>query len=498
MSILHNLTLSKALNLLEKGEITAVNLTEHYLKKIQNSEKLNAFCLKSSDLAISKAEYCDKIMKSEKRGKLCGIPIAIKDIFCTENQRTQAASKILQNFVPEYESTVTAKLWNENAIMLGKLNMDEFAMGSSNETSIYGPAVNPWKSKNSDNDLTPGGSSGGSAAAVAADLCIASMGTDTGGSIRQPASFNGVVGLKPTYGRCSRWGIIAFASSLDQAGPITKTVRDSAILLNIISGHDKNDSTSEKKLVPDFEAFLDEEIRGKKIGIPKEYQLNDTPEEITKLWENGITLLKEAGAEIINISLPHTKYSLSAYYVLAPAEASSNLARYDGVRYGYRAPLESDDSINELYKMTRSEGFGDEVKRRIMIGTYVLSAGFYEAYYQKALKVRSLIQEDFNAVFSSGVDVILTPTTPTPAFPLNSKIKENPVEMYLNDIFTVPVNLAGLPAISIPTGLSKNNLPLGLQLIGPKWNEQEILNVAFRLEKEANFNYNPISWWEDK
>ena len=498
MSILHNLTLSKALNLLEKGEITAVNLTEHYLKKIQNSEKLNAFCLKSSDLAISKAEYCDKIMKSEKRGKLCGIPIAIKDIFCTKNQRTQAASKILQNFVPEYESTVTAKLWNENAIMLGKLNMDEFAMGSSNETSIYGPAVNPWKSKNSDDDLTPGGSSGGSAAAVAADLCIASMGTDTGGSIRQPASFNGVVGLKPTYGRCSRWGIIAFASSLDQAGPITKTVRDSAILLNIISGHDKKDSTSEKKLVPDFEAFLDDDIRGKKIGIPKEYQLNDTPEEITKLWENGITLLKEAGAEIINISLPHTKYSLSAYYVLAPAEASSNLARYDGVRYGYRAPLESDDGINELYKMTRSEGFGDEVKRRIMIGTYVLSAGFYEAYYQKALKVRSLIEEDFNSVFSSGIDVILTPTTPTPAFPLNSKIKENPVEMYLNDIFTVPVNLAGLPAISIPTGLSKNNLPLGLQLIGPKWNEQEILNVAFRLEKEANFNYNPISWWEDK
>ena len=498
MSILHNLTLSKALNLLEKGEITAVNLTEHYLKKIQNSEKLNAFCLKSLDLAISKAEYCDKIMKSEKRGKLCGIPIAIKDIFCTKNQRTQAASKILQNFVPEYESTVTAKLWNENAIMLGKLNMDEFAMGSSNETSIYGPAVNPWKSKNSDDDLTPGGSSGGSAAAVAADLCIASMGTDTGGSIRQPASFNGVVGLKPTYGRCSRWGIIAFASSLDQAGPITKTVRDSAILLNIISGHDKKDSTSEKKLVPDFEAFLDDDIRGKKIGIPKEYQLNDTPEEITKLWENGITLLKEAGAKIINISLPHTKYSLPAYYVLAPAEASSNLARYDGVRYGYRAPLESDDGINELYMMTRSEGFGDEVKRRIMIGTYVLSAGFYEAYYQKALKVRSLIEEDFNAVFSSGIDVILTPTTPTPAFPLNSKIKENPVEMYLNDIFTVPVNLAGLPAISIPTGLSKNNLPLGLQLIGPKWNEQEILNVAFRLEKEAKFNYNPISWWEDK
>lgn len=495
---LKNLTLSKALNLLKKGDITAVNLTEYYLNEIHKSEKLNTFCLKTSDLAIAKAQCCDKIMKSDKRGKLCGIPIAIKDIFCTKNQRTQAASKILHGFIPEYESTVTAKLWNENAIMLGKLNMDEFAMGSSNETSIYGPAVNPWKNKDSDHELTPGGSSGGSAAAVAADLCVASMGTDTGGSIRQPASFNGVVGLKPTYGRCSRWGIIAFASSLDQAGPITKTVRDSAILLNIISGHDEKDSTSATKQVPDFEALLDDDLRGKKIGIPKEYQLDDTPNEIIKLWENGINLLKDAGAQIVNISLPHTKYSLPAYYVLAPAEASSNLARYDGVRYGYRASLKSDAGINELYKITRSEGFGDEVKRRIMIGTYVLSAGFYEAYYQKALKVRRLIEEDFNMAFSSGIDVILTPTTPSAAFPLNSKIKRNPVEMYLNDIFTVPVNLAGLPAISIPTGLSENNLPLGLQLIGPKWNEQEILNVAFRLEKETNFNHKPITWWQDK
>ncbi|MFL2802423.1 MAG: Asp-tRNA(Asn)/Glu-tRNA(Gln) amidotransferase subunit GatA [Paracoccaceae bacterium] len=497
MSEFQNLTLSNALNLLKKGEITAVNLTEYYLNKIHNSKKLNAFCLTTSDLAISQAKNCDK-MKSDKRGKLCGIPIAVKDIFCTKNQTTQAASKILEGFIPDYESTITAKLWNENAIMLGKLNMDEFAMGSSNETSIYGPAINPWKSKNNDEHLTPGGSSGGSAAAVAADLCVVSIGTDTGGSIRQPASFNGVVGLKPTYGRCSRWGIIAFASSLDQAGPITKTVRDSAILLNIISGHDSKDSTSSKNSVPDFEALLNDDLRGKKIGIPKEYQIDDTPTEISKLWENGVSLLKDAGAEVINISLPHTKYSLPAYYVIAPAEASSNLARYDGVRYGYRALLKSDGGINELYKMTRSEGFGDEVKRRIMIGTYVLSAGFYEAYYQKALKVRSLIEEDFNKVFSSGIDVILTPTTPSPAFALNSKIKESPVEMYLNDIFTVPVNLAGLPAISIPTGLSNNNLPLGLQLIGPKWNEQEILNVAYRLEKDINFNYKPKSWWNDK
>ena len=381
--------------------------------------------------------------------------------------------------------------------MLGKLNMDEFAMGSSNETSIYGPAINPWKSQESNNNLTPGGSSGGSAAAVAADLCIATMGTDTGGSIRQPASFNGVVGLKPSYGRCSRWGIIAFASSLDQAGPITKTVRDSAILLNIISGYDKRDSTSAKKSVPDFESLLDSDLRGKKIGIPKEYLIDDTPIEISKLWENGKELLKDAGAKIVNISLPHTKYSLPTYYVLAPAEASSNLARYDGVRYGYRASLESDGRINDLYKITRSEGFGDEVKRRIMIGTYVLSAGFYEAYYQKALKVRKLIEKDFSEAFSTGINAILTPTTPSPAFELNSKIKENPVEMYLNDIFTVPTNLAGLPAISIPTGLSKNGLPLGLQLIGPKWGEQEILNVAYRIENDADFNHKPNSWWND-
>ena len=495
MRELENLTISKALSLLNEGEITALQLTEFYLNKISSSKKLNAFCLTTSELALKQAENCDKNMKSRSRGKLCGIPVAVKDIFCTKNQKTQAASKILDGFIPDYESTVTEKLWNEDAIMLGKLNMDEFAMGSSNETSVYGPAINPWKSKESHNNLTPGGSSGGSAAAVAADLCIATMGTDTGGSIRQPASFNGVVGLKPSYGRCSRWGIIAFASSLDQAGPITKTVRDSAILLNIISGYDKKDSTSAKKSVPDFESLLDSDLRGKKIGIPKEYQIDDTPIEISKLWEDGKELLKDAGAEIVNISLPHTKYSLPAYYVLAPAEASSNLARYDGVRYGYRASLEGDGGINDLYKITRSEGFGDEVKRRIMIGTYVLSAGFYEAYYQKALKVRKLIEKDFNEAFAIGINAILTPTTPSPAFDLNSKIKENPVEMYLNDIFTVPTNLAGLPAISIPTGLSKNGLPLGLQLIGPKWGEQEILNIAYRIENETDFNHKPNSWW---
>ena len=461
---------------------------------INENKELNCFISLNEENALAKAK---KIKVSKDSHLLSGIPIAQKDLFCTKGIKTTCGSKMLENFNPPYSSKVVDALDAAGSICVGKTNMDEFAMGSSNETSIYGPAINPWKSQESNNNLTPGGSSGGSAAAVAADLCIATMGTDTGGSIRQPASFNGVVGLKPSYGRCSRWGIIAFASSLDQAGPITKTVRDSAILLNIISGYDNKDSTSAKKSVPDFESLLDSDLRGKKIGIPKEYLIDDTPIEISKLWENGKELLKDAGAKIVNISLPHTKYSLPTYYVLAPAEASSNLARYDGVRYGYRASLESDGRINDLYKITRSEGFGDEVKRRIMIGTYVLSAGFYEAYYQKALKVRKLIEKDFNEAFSTGINAILTPTTPSPAFELNSKIKENPVEMYLNDIFTVPTNLAGLPAISIPTGLSKNGLPLGLQLIGPKWGEQEILNVAYRIENDADFNHKPNSWWND-
>ena len=494
MSYLEDLTISKARDLLENGEVSAVALTESYLERIEASKKLNTFCLKTADLALEKAKFCDKKIRTDKKGKLFGIPLGIKDIFCIQSLPTQAASKILEGFVPNYESTVTKKLWAEDAIMLGKLNMDEFAMGSSNETSIYGPAINPWQTTNG-LPLTPGGSSGGSAAAVAANLCLGTLGTDTGGSIRQPAAFNGVVGMKPTYGRCSRWGIIAFASSLDQAGPITKTVRDSAILLEVISGHDKMDSTSAIREVPNFEKMLTGDIRGKKIGIPLEYRIEGTPNEIIKLWEDGIEQLKGAGAEIIDISLPHTKYSLPTYYVLAPAEASSNLARYDGVKYGYRANLKDGEGIEEIYKRTRSEGFGNEVKRRVMIGTYVLSAGFYEAYYQKALKVRNLIKMDFENVFSSGINAILTPTTPTAAFPLGSKDNKSPVEMYLNDVFTVPVNLAGLPAISIPTGMTKDGLPLGLQIIGPAWEESEVFNIAFRLEKECAFSDKPTQWW---
>ncbi len=496
MSNLSGLTISEARELLSNGEISALNLTENYLARIAASQKLNAFCVITTELALEKARYCDKIMKSSEKGKLCGIPLAVKDIFCTKSIPTQAASKILEGFVPPYESTVTNNLWSENAIFLGKLNMDEFAMGSSNETSVYGPAINPWQSSEEKLSLSPGGSSGGSAAAVAADLCLAALGTDTGGSIRQPAAFNGVVGIKPTYGRCSRWGIIAFASSLDQAGPITKTVKDSAILLTIISGHDKKDSTSGEQRVPDFEAALNGDIRGKKIGIPIEYRIDDTPPEIIELWETGVERLRDSGAEIVDISLPHTKYSLPTYYVLAPAEASSNLARYDGIKYGYRAALKKDEGIEKLYERTRSEGFGDEVKRRIMAGTYVLSAGFYEAYYKKALKVRNLIKRDFEIVFSKGINAILTPTTPSPAFALGSKRDKNPVEMYLNDIFTVPANLAGLPAISIPTGITKDCLPLGLQVIGPAWQEAEVLNIAFRLEKEVDFKAQPKPWWK--
>ena len=495
MSDLASLTISTARDLLSTREVSALELTEYYLGRIESSRSLNTFCFTATELALEKAKSCDRLMSSTDRGKLCGIPLAVKDIFCTQSLPTQAASKILEGFVPPYESTVTERLWKENAVLLGKLNMDEFAMGSSNETSVYGPAINPWQDPNEATPLSPGGSSGGSAAAVAADLCLAALGTDTGGSIRQPAAFNGVVGIKPTYGRCSRWGIIAFASSLDQAGPITKTVRDSAILLEIISGHDKKDSTSVRCKVPNFEAALNGDIRGKKIGIPKEYRIDDTPAEIIRLWETGINQLRDSGAEIVDVSLPHTKYSLPTYYVLAPAEASSNLARYDGVKYGYRATLKDGEGINELYKRTRSEGFGDEVKRRIMVGTYVLSAGFYEAYYQKALKVRSLIKRDFREVFSKGVSAILTPTTPSPAFALGSKKTESPVEMYLNDIFTVPANLAGLPAVSIPTGITEKGLPLGLQIIGPAWEEANVLNIAHRLEKDSNFSIKPKKWW---
>jgi aspartyl-tRNA(Asn)/glutamyl-tRNA(Gln) amidotransferase subunit A len=424
---------------------------------------------------------------------MCGIPVGIKDLFCTEGVASQAASRILEGFRPPYESTVSAQLRDAGAVMLGKLNMDEFAMGSSNETSVYGPAVNPWKVD--DRNLTPGGSSGGSAAAVAADLCLAATGTDTGGSIRQPAAFTGTVGLKPTYGRCSRWGIVAFASSLDQAGPMTKTVRDAAIMLRAMAGHDPKDSTSAELPVPDFEAMLSGDIRGKRIGIPREYRLEGTPEEILALWDRGAEMLRDAGAEIVDISLPHTQYALPAYYVIAPAEASSNLARYDGVRYGYRAPLAQGDGIVEMYEKTRAEGFGAEVKRRVMVGTYVLSAGFYDAYYNRARKVRTLIKRDFEQVFDQGVDAILTPATPSAAFGLGEKGQADPVEMYLNDVFTVPVNLAGLPGISVPAGLDRQGLPLGLQLVGRPWEEGALLDVAEVLERAAGFVAKPAKWW---
>jgi len=386
-------------------------------------------------------------------------------------------------------------LWDEGAVMLGKLNMDEFAMGSSNETSTYGAVINPWRSSVSEVQLTPGGSSGGSAAAVAADLCLAATGTDTGGSIRQPAAFTGTVGIKPTYGRVSRWGVVAFASSLDQAGPMTKSVRDASIMLEAMASHDRKDSTSSNFPVPNFEAALTGDIKGKKIGIPNEYRMDGMSEEIEKLWSIGAEMLRDSGAIVVDVNLPHTKYALPVYYVLAPAEASSNLARYDGVRYGHRAKLKVNDNIDEMYSKTRAEGFGKEVQRRIMIGTYVLSAGFYDAYYRKAQRVRTLIKRDFDKVFDDGVDAILTPTTPSSAFPLGEMNSKNPIEMYLNDIFTVTVNLAGLPGISVPAGIDVDGMPLGLQLIGKPWDEGELLNTAFVLEKALKFSDKPKKWW---
>ena len=495
MSDLHKITIAEARSRLRKKEITSVELTEACISAVEGSEALNAYCVKTPELAREQAKKADELLLKGNAPDMCGIPLGIKDLFCTKNVNSQAASKILTDFKPEYESTVTSRLWDQGAIMLGKLNMDEFAMGSSNETSVYGPAVNPWQRDGSDKKLTSGGSSGGSASAVAADLCLAATGTDTGGSIRQPAAFTGIVGVKPTYGRVSRWGIIAFASSLDQAGPMTKTVKDSAIFLNAISGHDTKDSTSAPFEVPDFEAAITGDIKGKKIGIPKEYRLDGMPDEIEKLWQNGSDMLRDAGAEIVDVSLPHTKYALPAYYVLAPAEASSNLARYDGVRYGHRAHLKSGEGIDEMYARTRSEGFGDEVKRRVMVGAYVLSAGFYDAYYRRAQRVRSLIKKDFDDIYSSGVDAILTPATPSAAFGLGEMKNEDPIKMYLNDVFTVTVNLAGLPGVSVPAGLSSEGLPLGLQLIGRPWEEGEMLNVASILENGSEFNMKPNKWW---
>ncbi|WP_171173762.1 Asp-tRNA(Asn)/Glu-tRNA(Gln) amidotransferase subunit GatA [Ruegeria sp. HKCCD8929] len=495
MSDLNKLGLAEARDALRKGETTSVELTDACLTAIDAADALNAFVHKTPEIAMERAKAADARIKEGDAPSMCGLPIGIKDLFCTKGVPSQAASKILEGFKPEYESTVSQQLADAGAVMLGKLNMDEFAMGSSNETSVYGNAVSPWRRGNDDAQLTPGGSSGGSASAVAADLCLAATGTDTGGSIRQPAAFVGITGIKPTYGRCSRWGIVAFASSLDQAGPMTKNVRDAAIMLETMCGHDPKDSTSAELAVPDFEAMLTGDIKGKKIGIPKEYRMDGMPAEIEKLWSDGADMLKTAGAEIVDISLPHTKYALPAYYVIAPAEASSNLARYDGVRYGRRATLAQGDGITEMYEKTRAEGFGHEVQRRVMIGTYVLSAGFYDAYYNRARRVRTLIKKDFEDVFAAGVDAILTPATPSAAFGLGEMTEADPVQMYLNDVFTVTVNLAGLPGISVPAGLDKQGLPLGLQLIGRPWEEGDLLNTAYALETAAGFVAKPAKWW---
>jgi aspartyl-tRNA(Asn)/glutamyl-tRNA(Gln) amidotransferase subunit A len=491
----NTLTVAAARDALRKRELSAVDLTMACLTAMDAGDDLNAFVHKTPEIALAQARAADTRLAAGPAPDLCGIPLGIKDLFCTKGVPSQAASNILRGFRPEYESTVTSQLFAAGAVMLGKLNMDEFAMGSSNETSCYGDVVNPWRRTGEDTALTPGGSSGGSASAVAADLCLAATGTDTGGSIRQPAAFTGIVGIKPTYGRVSRWGIVAFASSLDQAGPMTKTVRDAALLLGAMAGHDPKDSTSADLPVPDFEAALTGDIRGKTIGIPKEYRMDGMPAEIEALWANGTAMLRDAGATIVDISLPHTKYALPTYYVIAPAEASSNLARYDGVRFGHRAKLAQGDGITEMYEKTRAEGFGKEVQRRVMIGTYVLSAGFYDAYYNRARRVRALIKRDFDLAFAAGVDAILTPATPSSAFGLGEMADADPVEMYLNDFFTVTVNLAGLPGIAVPVGLDAKGLPLGLQLIGRPWQEADLLNHAYVLEQAAGFVAKAPKWW---
>ena len=493
MTELNKLTIAQARDMLRAGDVSSVALTEACLSAIEGAGALNAFVHTTPEIALARAKAADARLAKGDAPAMCGIPVGIKDLFCTEGVPSQAASRILAGFRPEYESTVSAQLRDAGAVMLGKLNMDEFAMGSSNESSCYGNAVNPWKVDG--RALTPGGSSGGSAAAVAADLCLAATGTDTGGSIRQPAAFTGTVGIKPTYGRCSRWGIVAFASSLDQAGPMTKDVRDAAIMLGAMAGHDPRDSTSADMPVPDFEAFLSGDIRGKVIGIPREYRMDGMPADIEALWARGADMLRDAGAKIVDISLPHTKYALPAYYVVAAAEASSNLARYDGVRYGHRATLAAGDGIVQMYEKTRAEGFGPEVQRRIMIGTYVLSAGFYDAYYNRARRVRSLIKRDFDQAFGEGVDAILAPATPSAAFGLGEMADADPVKMYLNDVFTITVNLAGLPGIAVPAGLDSQGLPLGLQLIGRPWEEGELLKTAHVLEQAAGFVAKPAKWW---
>ena len=490
MTALTDLTLKAALDGLAAKSFTSVELTKAHIEAVETARALNAFVLETPDEALAMAKASDARRASGDAGALDGAPLGIKDLFCTEGVRTTAASRILGDFRPTYESTVTAKLWKAGAVMLGKLNLDEFAMGSSNESSAFGPVINPWRAQGSDRKLTPGGSSGGSAAAVAARLCLGATATDTGGSIRQPAAFTGTVGIKPTYGRCSRWGIVAFASSLDQAGPIARTVEDAALMLTAMSGHDPKDSTSLDVAVPDFASFTGKSVKGLRIGVPKEYRVDGMPAEIETLWSQGIDWLKAAGCEIVEISLPHTKYALPAYYIVAPAEASSNLARYDGMRFGIR---EGGSNLAETYENTRAAGFGEEVKRRILIGTYVLSAGYYDAYYIKALKVRRRISEDFDAAWRS-CDAILTPTAPSAAFALGENAAD-PVAMYLNDVFTVTVNLAGLPGLSLPAGLSGDGLPLGLQLIGKPLDEGTLFSLASVMEKAADVSARPKAWW---
>ncbi len=492
MTELTSLTLGEARDGLRSRRFSAVELAEAHLAAMEAARALNAYVLETPDQARAMASAADARLAAGDARPLAGIPLGVKDLFATRDVRTTACSRILGDFAPPYESTVTANLWRDGAVMLGKLNNDEFAMGSSNESSCFGPVVNPWRRRGAnDEGLVPGGSSGGSAAAVAARLCIGATATDTGGSIRQPAAFTGTVGIKPTYGRCSRWGIIAYASSLDQAGPIARTVRDSAILLRSMAGHDPKDTTSVDRPVPDYEAAVGRSIKGLKIGVPKEYRVDGMAPEIETLWAQGVAWLKAAGAEIVQISLPHTKYALPAYYIVAPAEASSNLARYDGVRYGLRVPGRD---VVDMYQKTRAEGFGKEVRRRVMIGTYVLSAGYYDAYYLRAQKVRTLIKRDFEDCFAQGIHAILTPATPSAAFGIGEMGQADPIEMYLNDVFTVTVNMAGLPGMAVPAGLSPQGLPLALQLIGRPFDEETLFSLGQVIEDAAG-RFTPEKWW---
>jgi aspartyl-tRNA(Asn)/glutamyl-tRNA(Gln) amidotransferase subunit A len=487
-----DLTLAEMRAGLRAKDFSAKELAETHNAAVEGARALNAFTVETPEIALAAAEAADAaIAAGDELKPLAGIPLGIKDLFCTEGVESTAGSNILKGFIPQYESTVSARLKADGAGMLGKLNMDEFAMGSSNETSAWGNVVNPWRGKGNE-ALVPGGSSGGSSTAVAANLCPGATGTDTGGSIRQPAAFTGICGIKPTYGRCSRWGVVAFASSLDQAGPMARTVTDCAVLLKSMCGFDPKDSTSLDEPVPDFEAALSADLKGKRVGIPKEYTIEGIPSEIDALWQRGADMLRDAGAEVVEVSLPHTKYALPTYYIIAPAEASSNLARYDGVRYGRRETPEGGNLI-DMYEATRSAGFGDEVKRRVMIGTYVLSAGYYDAYYLKAQKVRRLIQQDFEAVWER-CDLLLTPTAPSAAFAAGDKL-DDPIAMYLNDVFCVPASLAGLPAMSVPGGLSDDGLPLGLQLVGKPMDEQGVLNAGLALEQAAGFTARAEKWW---